>query len=222
VVRDRRRIDPETGAVREHAVHDELTADALAEPDGGSAPDGAGLTAELRGQLAERTADLQRVSAEYANYRKRVERDRAVAGERATATVLVSLLPVLDDLERARNHGDLTGAFGTVADQLTGIVGKYGLAAFGEKGDPFDPTCHEAVMHSTSSDVTVPTCVDVFRRGYSLGERLLRPAMVAVADPDDPSRAPQDEVADVIAGGHRAGHRADERCDGDGSQAGEH
>jgi molecular chaperone GrpE len=138
----------------------------------------------LRTELEERTRDLQRVTAEYANYRKRVDRDRSVAAEQTTGSVLISLLPVLDDIDRAREHGDLVGPFAAVAEALNAAVGKYGLIAFGEKGDPFDPTRHEAVAHLTSPDVKEPTCVEVMRRGYILGERLLRPALVAVADPE--------------------------------------
>lgn len=137
----------------------------------------------LRQQVEERTSDLLRVTAEYANYRKRVDRDRALAAEQATANVLFSLLPVLDDLDRARDHGDLVGPFGSVAEQLIAVLGKYSLSVFGAKGDVFDPKVHEAVAHMTSTDVTEPTCVDVLRRGYKIGDRLLRPAMVAVADP---------------------------------------
>lgn len=144
-------------------------------------PLGAELQA-LRAELDERTRDLQRVTAEYANYRKRVDRDRGVAAEQTTAAVLGALLPVLDDLDRARDHGDLVGPFATVAEQLTTALGKFGLTAFGEKGDPFDPTRHEAVAHLTSAEVTEPTCIDVMRCGYLLGDRLLRPALVAVAD----------------------------------------
>jgi molecular chaperone GrpE len=146
-------------------------------------PLGAELEA-LRGELDERTNDLQRVTAEYANYRKRVERDRSLVVEQATGAVLAALLPVLDDLDRARDHGDLVGPFASVAEQLTNTLAKFGLTAFGAKGDRFDPTRHEAVSHSTSADVTEPTCVDVMRRGYLLGERLLRPALVGVADPE--------------------------------------
>lgn len=140
--------------------------------------------AALRADLDERTRDLQRLSAEYANYRKRVERDRGVVAEQATGVVLASLLPVLDDLDRARDHGDLVGPFGSVAEQLNAALAKFGLTAFGAKGDPFDPTRHEAVAHTTSAEVSESTCVDVMRRGYLLGERLLRPALVAVADPE--------------------------------------
>ncbi|MDG4794835.1 nucleotide exchange factor GrpE [Micromonospora sp. WMMD1082] len=151
------------------------------EPAGGRP--GAELAA-LRAELEERTRDLQRVSAEYANYRKRVERDRGLVTEQATGSVLAALLPILDDLDRAREHGDLVGPFGSVAEQLTTALGKFGLTPFGEQGDPFDPTRHEAVAHQTSADVTEPTCVQVMRRGYQIGERLLRPAMVAVAEPE--------------------------------------
>ncbi|MGB9376943.1 MAG: nucleotide exchange factor GrpE [Mycobacteriales bacterium] len=175
VVRDKRRLDPTTGELREVA---DAPAPAAAERPPGAQPDAAAK------ELAERTADLQRVSAEYANYRRRVDRDRLATAEIATAGVLASLVPVLDNIDRAREHGDLTGAFAAVAEELEGTLSKLGLIGFGTPGDPFDPTRHEAVMHSTSPDVEQPTCVEVMRRGYSLGERLLRPAMVAVADPE--------------------------------------
>jgi molecular chaperone GrpE len=138
----------------------------------------------LRTEIEERVRDLQRITAEYANYRKRVARDSAVARNEGIAEVLGVLLPVLDDLDRARDHGDLTGPFGAVADQLTAALSKFGLTPFGSKGDAFDPTRHEAVAHSTSSEVSEPSCVSVMRRGYLLGDRLLRPAMVEVADPE--------------------------------------
>ncbi|NES26017.1 nucleotide exchange factor GrpE [Micromonospora terminaliae] len=161
--------------------------DAPAQPSGEATPANAPLGAELeslRAELDERTRDVQRVSAEYANYRKRVDRDRSLVQEQATGTVLTALLPILDDLDRAREHGDLVGPFGSVAEQLNTALTKFGLTAFGEQGDPFDPTRHEAVAHQTSADVTEPTCVQVMRRGYQLGERLLRPALVAVAEPE--------------------------------------
>ncbi|WP_051366599.1 nucleotide exchange factor GrpE [Hamadaea tsunoensis] len=154
-----------------------------------SEQDGAGpLGAELemlRKQLDEAQVDIKRVAAEYKNYRDRVKRDQAAAAETATAAVLTALLPVLDDLDRAREHGDLTGPFGSVAEQLLTATGKFGLTAFGSKGDPFDPNRHEAVAHLPSADVTEETCIDVMRRGYMLGDRLLRPAMVAVAAPQE-------------------------------------
>lgn len=163
----------------------EAPVDEAAEPPVTPAPGPLGAELEaLRAELDERTRDLQRVSAEYANYRKRVDRDRGVAAEQTIGVVLAALLPVLDDLDRAREHGDLVGPFATVAEQLIGAVGKFGLNAFGEKGEPFDPTRHEAVAHLTSAEVTEPTCVDVMRRGYLVGDRLLRAALVAVADPE--------------------------------------
>ncbi len=140
--------------------------------------------AAVRATLAERTEDLQRITAEYHNYRKRVDRDRALVVEQATATVLTALLPVLDDFDRAREHGELPEGVLAVIDHLTTTLAKFGLSAFGEKGDRFDPNWHEAVAHQTSADVTEPTCVEVLRRGYRLGDRVLRPAMVAVADPE--------------------------------------
>ena len=186
VIRDRRKIDTNG---KEGAAETESSAGAhrAAEEDEPEEPAVPGLGAELaalRGELDERTRDLQRVSAEYANYRKRVDRDRGAAAELTTGQVLTALLPVLDDVDRAREHGDLVGPFAAVAEALSAAVGKYGLVAFGEKGDPFDPTRHEAVAHQTSADVSEPTCVEVMRRGYTLGERLLRPALVAVADPE--------------------------------------
>ncbi len=155
------------------------------EVAGGTAPGaGAAEIGALRTEIDERTRDLQRVSAEYANYRKRVARDQANARNDGIAEVLGVLLPVLDDLDRAREHGDLTGPFAAVADQLAAGLSKFGLTPFGAQGDPFDPTRHEAVAHRTSSEVDEPSCVSVMRRGYMLGERLLRPAMVEVADPE--------------------------------------
>ena len=147
-----------------------------------SAPVQAELEA-VRTELEERVRDLQRVSAEYANYRKRVDRDRGAVLEQATAAVITTLLPILDDLDRAREHNDLNGPAAAMAEQLTVSLAKFGLVGFGEVGDPFDPTRHEAVSHATSADVSEPTCVSVMRRGYLLGDRLLRAALVGVADP---------------------------------------
>jgi molecular chaperone GrpE len=196
VIRDRRKIDQKgqakgqakveekpTGGAHRAADPEEVSAAPAAEPDEAKPGLGAELEA-LRGELEERTHDLQRVTAEYANYRKRVDRDRSAAAEQTTGSVLTSLLPVLDDIDRAREHGDLVGPFASVAEQLTAVTGKLGLVGFGEKGDPFDPNRHEAVAHLTSADVTEATCVEVMRRGYTLGERLLRAALVAVADPE--------------------------------------
>ena len=153
-------------------------------------PDDGGLAS----QLAERTADLQRVHAEYANYRKRVERDRLAVREQALANVLSSLLPVLDDIGRAREHGDLNGAFKSVGESLETMAAKLGLESLGEPGEPFDPLVHEALMHSYSPDVTEPTAVQILQPGYKVGERIIRPARVAVAEPGD-GPAPDDQEA---------------------------
>ncbi|MGH8861122.1 MAG: nucleotide exchange factor GrpE [Jatrophihabitantaceae bacterium] len=150
--------------------------------------------------LAERTADLQRLQAEYTNYRRRTERDRQLAGEAAISRVLTALLPVLDNLDRARDHGDLTGGLKAVADQLDGVFGKLGLVAFGEVGDPFDPSVHEAVLHDESDAVDVATCTSVMRPGYKHNDRLLRAAMVGVSDPAAPAREPEPEPEERTEG----------------------
>ena len=156
-------------------------------PGDGAARNGGSGDVAVR--LAERTADLQRVQAEYANYRKRVDRDRAAVREQALASVVAELLPVLDDIGRARDHGELTGGFKAVAEALEAAAGKLGLTTFGKAGETFDPNVHEALMHSYSADVTEPTCVQVLQPGYKVGERILRPARVAVAEPTDPAGA---------------------------------
>ena len=201
VVNDRRKIDPETGAPRVTPGAGSAPAPGAAGPALGDgvaedlAPAAGGATAEevavAQRELAERTADLQRVTAEYANYRKRVDRDRAATIELATGSVLAALLPVLDDVDRARQHGDLTGAFKAVADQLEATLEKLGLQPYGDVGERFDPTLHEAVAHQTSPDVSEPTCVAVLRRGYRLGDRLLRVPLVAVAEPSGERSEPE-------------------------------
>ncbi|MDA1362931.1 nucleotide exchange factor GrpE [Glycomyces luteolus] len=172
--------EPEGGG-----AEDELTVDdilAAASDDGQAADD---AVAVLQSTVEERTRDLQRITAEFQNYRKRVERDKARSSELATAAVLQSLLPVLDDMDRARDHGDLNGPFGSVAEQLVNALAKHGLESFGTKGDAFDPQIHEAVAHMQMPGVDGPTCIDVMRSGYRLGDKLLRPALVAVAEPSD-------------------------------------
>jgi len=138
---------------------------------------------DLAAQLAERTADLQRLQAEYANYRKRVDRDRAAVREQAVVGTLSGLLPVLDAIDQAREHGELSGGFKSVADSLQAALGRLGLVTYGEKGDAFDPKIHEALLHSYSPDVTEDTCVEILQPGYKVGERILRAARVAVAEP---------------------------------------
>ncbi|MEV4311672.1 nucleotide exchange factor GrpE [Actinocrispum sp. NPDC049592] len=193
VVRDRRRIDPETGEVR--PVAEEVPADEAGAAEGGrhaATEEPAGIVGEalLQAQLDERTADLQRLQAEYANYRKRVDRDREGVIAGAKASVVNELLGVLDDVERAAAHGDLTGAFKSVADKLIATVQRVGLEPFGHEREPFDPAVHEAVQHSTSPEVSGPTVTAVLRRGYRFGERVLRPALVAVTDHEPEEQKP--------------------------------
>ncbi len=225
VIRDRRRIDPATGQVRDverqdrpgqagppqrgpgqnrpgrHAVSkpggvpgadssDSAGQEAPGAQDSAPASEAQAAEAKLASaKLAERTADLQRLQAEYANYRKRVERDRIAVREQALANVLTELLPVLDDIGRAREHGELSGGFKSVAESLESAVGKLGLTSYGEDGEPFDPNLHEALMHSYSADVAQTTCVRILQPGYKVGDRILRPARVAVAEPGEPDEA---------------------------------
>ena len=183
-VTDKRRIDPETGQVRHVAS--------------GAAPSGAapGATdtkaehgAAIADKVAELTADLQRVQADYANYRKRALRDQEATAERAKASVVTQLLGVLDDLDRARSHGDLeSGPLKLVADKLLGALTGLGLTAFGAEGDDFDPVLHEAVQHEgDGSEGSKPVIGNVMRHGYKLGDQVLRHALVGVGDtiPDD-------------------------------------
>jgi molecular chaperone GrpE len=209
VVRDRRRIDPVTGEVRPPEA---AAADGPAEPgraaEGGE-PAGdavAGVAAaELAAQLEERTADLQRVTAEYANYRRRVDRDRESVLVGARVQFVGDLLTVLDDLDRAEQHGDLTGPFKAVADKLTAVVQKLGLESFGLEGEPFDPSVHEAVQHEASSEPgpTVTVVSTVLRRGYRIADRVLRPAMVTVVDRVDDGTAAEPDGAEESQGKHR-------------------
>jgi len=134
--------------------------------------------------VAALTADLQRLQAEYANYRKRVERDRALAHELAIGGVLTELLATLDDIARATEHGELTGGFKSVADQINAITSRIGLEKYGTEGEAFDPNIHEALMHDTSADVAVPTASKILQPGYKFKDRILRPARVSVTDPE--------------------------------------
>lgn len=247
VIRDRRKIDPETGRVREayaahcgpvpgdsHARADvegaasagaagaseasangrpssagepgTATAEAAVDTGGANPRNAAGaeqvrdvdaestLTDQLSADLAaarsaaeERLADLQRLQAEYINYRRRVDRDRDVARDLAVAGVLEALLPVLDDVHLARQHGDLeSGPFAAIAEKLEATLGRLGLSRYGEPGETFDPMVHEALMHlqaELAAGTTEPTVVQVLQPGYRIGERVLRAARVAVADP---------------------------------------
>ncbi|MGW0246041.1 nucleotide exchange factor GrpE [Nocardia goodfellowii] len=211
---DKRKIDPETGEVREPAAAADAVAGNGAEANGGAdstsdtqsnggaeaseaAPEPADATSV---ELAERTADLQRLTAEYANYRRRVDRDRKTAIDGAKASVVTELLGVLDDLDRARAHGDLEGPLKAVADKLAGALRKQGLEEFGAEGEPFDPTLHEAVQHEGSGHE--PVIGLVMRKGYRFGDRVLRHALVGVTDPvastDEPA-IEETEASDVDA-----------------------
>jgi len=183
VVRDKRRIDPETGAVREQPAQPPSDP-ASSGSDGAAGARPPTREEELERQVVERTADLQRVQADYANYRRRVDRDRDVVRDTAVANVLANLLPVLDDIGRARDHGELEGGFRSVGEALEQTVERLGLARFGGAGDPFDPTVHEALTSSTSAEVTEATCLEVFQPGYRIGDRVVRPARVAVVEPE--------------------------------------
>ena len=180
-------------------------AESKAAPQEGAAPAGdgaaqiAGLTAQLdqvRTALNERTADLQRLQAEYQNYRRRVERDRITVKEIAIANLLTELLPVIDDIGRAREHGELVGGFKSVGESLETVAAKMGLQQFGKEGEPFDPTIHEALMHSYAPDVTETTCVAILQPGYRIGERTIRPARVAVAEPQPGAQTVKAEGAE--------------------------
>ncbi len=178
---DKRRIDPTTGAVREPAVTSSTAGvgpgvgqDVTAQPLPQSLP--------TDDRVVELTTDLQRVTAEYANYRKRVDRDRLAVTELAVGTVLAQMLPILDDIERARNHGELAGAFKSVSEGLEALVGKLGLETFGIAGEAFDPAIHEALTHAEGEGLDQPTCTEVYQPGYRFKDRLVRPARVAVTE----------------------------------------
>ncbi len=179
------------------------------ELDPEEVPGDVDMTVELVRQLDERTADLQRLQAEYVNYKRRVDRDREMVRDTATAIVLTGLLGVLDDLDRARQHGELTGGFKAVADSLERTLSGLGLQRFGEPGEAFDPRVHEALMHEHSDGVDGPTAQSILQPGYRVGERVLRPARVAVTEPHPRGggAAAPDAAAD---GGPTAGPVGDE------------
>jgi len=139
---------------------------------------------EIADPIVTLTADLQRLQAEYANYRKRVDRDRSVAAEFSIAAVLAELLPVLDDLDRAAEHGELTGGFKAVADRITATVERLGLTKFADAPVAFNPEIHEALTHEMSKDVSEPTASKILQPGYKFKERVIRAARVAVTDPE--------------------------------------
>jgi molecular chaperone GrpE len=205
---DKRRIDPETGAVRGSAPAGSPAGTSAGTEQAGTTADGAtgtgsgesedplaGLDFEpspvdaelIQAQTvaAERLEDLQRLQAEYVNYRKRVDRDRSVARDQAVAGVVEALVPVLDDVDLARQHGELTGTpFAAIAEKLETTLGRFGWERFGAVGEPFDPQVHEALMHQHSDDVTEPTVSMVMQPGHRVSGRIVRAARVAVTSPD--------------------------------------
>jgi molecular chaperone GrpE len=188
VIRDKRRLDPDSGEVRPEAAQAAASGPApAAEP-----ADGDAFSADLAAVQAELTADLQRLTAEYANYRKRVERDRVAVVEMAAAGVLESLLPLLDSIELARQHGDLDGAFKSVGEGLEQVADKHGLERYTAKGDPFDPAVHHALVQAPPVDgIETAIVAEVLQPGWRLKSgRVLRPAGVAVAEPGAPAEKP--------------------------------
>jgi len=189
-IRDRRRIDPETYEVREPQ--------GTAAPPSGAADesqppvrDFEAEVTELQDKLTERTSDLQRLQAEYVNYKRRVDRDRDLARKVTIEGVLKDFLSVLDDVQSAREHDELNGGFKAVAEEIERVTSKYGLQPFGEAGDPFDPHIHEALLHAHADGIDGPTCVEILQPGYRIGDRILRPARVAVAEPEPESVRPE-------------------------------
>lgn len=190
--------EPDNGEVPEREDVEPGGAEGEPQPPEGAAEPAPPTVEE---QLAERTLDLQRLQAEYVNYKRRVDRDRELVRAQGEATVLQSLLTVLDDIGRAADHGELEGGFKAVADALQQAVLKHKLVAFGEKGEPFDPSLHEAVFHAgESSDVDATTVDTVMRTGYRVGDRVLRPATVGVVDPAAavaPEEVPAEEAGET-------------------------
>jgi molecular chaperone GrpE len=187
-VTDKRRIDPETGEIRDAAS---------APAPSGPAPEAAAPASD---EVAELKSTLQRVKAEYDNYRKRALRDQQVVAERTKAAVVTQLLGVLDDLDRARNHGDLeSGPLKSVADKLATALEGLGVSGFGDEGDEFDPSLHEAVQHE--GEGTHPIVGTVMRRGYKVGDQVVRHAMVGVVDtvPDEDTPDNTDATSEQAA-----------------------
>ena len=167
-ISDKRRIDPQTGQPRDESA---------AGQNGGE------TSAETPDKVSELTADLQRITAEYANYRKRVDRDRELIRDMSTSVALEQLIPILDDISRAREHGDLTGTFSTVADALSTVTKRLGLIEFGKVDENFDPSIHEALTTQEDETVDSQKVATVAQVGYKVGERILRPARVVVKQP---------------------------------------
>jgi len=208
VIRDKRRIDPDTYEVRRAPAapgpSEAASAGGAPVVDGQAVP--SEELAKAQTALAERTADLQRLQAEYVNYKRRVDRDRDVSRAAGVEGVLRDLLSVLDDVGSARLHEELSPGFKAVADELERVAGKYGLESFGEKGDPFNPHIHEALLHAHADGISGPTCVEILQPGYRIKDKVIRPARVAVAEPSEPSAsATASTEADAPAGSEQTG-----------------
>ncbi|GHS88579.1 protein GrpE [Actinomycetota bacterium] len=192
-VTDKRRLDPETGKLREPAADAQGAAGAPVDPLEAldfPTPDDSAL-AQAQAEAAERLDELQRRNAayynleqQYSSYVRRSKAEALVARDQGVAAVAESLIGVLDDIELARQHGDLVGPFASIAEKLEATLGRFGVERYGAAGEVFDPTVHEALMHGHSADVTEPTVQQVLQPGYRLGERIIRAARVAVVDPD--------------------------------------
>lgn len=205
-VTDKRRIDPVTGEVRDPSGPAPGAAQAATSSHSGPAPDAAPAARQAAGpteggdtdEVAELKSTLQRVKAEYDNYRKRMLRDQQMIADRAKVSVVSQLLGVLDDLDRARSHGDLeSGPLRSVADKLVGALENLGLTPFGAEGDEFDPALHEAVQHE--GEGTHPVVGTVMRRGYKVGEQVVRHALVGVVDTVPSGPGPDDTAENTSA-----------------------
>jgi molecular chaperone GrpE len=185
--------------VEEQSVTDQRQATAQPAEGQEMAGDSPDTLVAAQAQVAALTNDLQRLQAEYVNYKRRVDRDRELVLQNAKFSVLSAMLPVLDDLDRARQHGELEGGFKAVADSLERIVASQGLVKFGKPGDKFDPNYHEALMHAHSADVTTTTCQEIVSAGYQIGDRVVRPAQVIVVDPEPaaPQASPTGETGET-------------------------
>lgn len=190
-VTDKRRVDPETGAVRQPTPEEAVLAEAEAAANAAEESvvleglvEAQKLAAERLDELQRRNADYYNLEQQYSGYVKRSKAEALAARDQGVAAVAEALISVLDDIELARQHGDLVGPFASIAEKLEGTLGRFGIERYGAAGEPFDPQVHEALMHGHSADVTEPTVQQVLQPGYRMGERIVRAARVAVVDPE--------------------------------------
>jgi molecular chaperone GrpE len=190
-VTDKRRIDPETGELREPTAEEQVLAEAEAAATAAEEAvvleglvEAQKLAAERLDELQRRNADYFNLEQQYSAYVKRSKAEAVTARDQGVASVAEALISVLDDIELARQHGDLVGPFASIAEKLEGTLGRFGIERYGAAGEPVDPQVHEALMHGHSADVTEPTVQQVLQPGYRMGERVIRAARVAVVDPE--------------------------------------